>query len=837
MKRVTISVVVLALVLSISAFGLAAVKKGPFVDTIIFDVRMDQAIGIKDTAAGKTDIFLEGISAPMIRGLDKAELSKLELYSVPSSSYSLFMNPIPNKAPYTHKVNGKEVFNPFAIREVRFAMNFLINRKYIVDEILGGAGGPMYTLTTPGQPGTVRYELTAAKMGFTPEGDESRALKEINDAMTKASQLPEVKGKLKKDKNVWMFNGQPVTIKFAIRVDDPNVRVREGEYVSQQLEKAGFKVEKLMWDRSKCNAVVYGNNPADYEWTLYTEAWLAGATRAWWAHIIAQFYGPWYGYMPGSGNPANWNYENKAVDEHSQNAYLGKILTEEEYWDEAMQGTTAGLKDAVRIFVAYEAETYVANKAAFQQRMVYGMGDGLTNKWALILAKPKKNTLRVTQYSAQGGLFMNAWDPIGPDGFADAYSRAAGELLFDPGTFESPVDAGTVWMRTINLSYDSKLHKDAKGNLVGDIAVPADAQYYDAKTNKFVKVGAGKKAQAVGKYKFVWSNFHHGIPMSMEDYLYGDHFLEEWRIEDTPGDKWYDAEIDNQVTPTADIVVGKVYDFKNNTITVYANSNFPADKNYAAAQIAPGWSSSMNAGVGVSWEIAEAMARMVAQGAKSKTVYSFSQTKEGTTEVDALDPKCVADIKAELQDMINEKYIPAPLKGFTTADKAVKRYQAAIKFIDTYHNAYISNGPFFLAKYDAKNHYAELRAFRDASYPYTAQQWLDSFKRTILSVDKVEMSLLQIRGKDIPVRVRVAQSSYPEANYTPATTGKVTVSLLTDKGELKFEAKRTAAGVFDAKIDGAKTKDLKPGSYTVLITIPTEGKVVGTNMTKTLVLR
>lgn len=835
MKRVTISVLVLALLLSVSAFALAAEKKGPFVDTIFFDVRMEQAIGIKDTAAGKTDIFLEGISAPMIRGLDKADLAKLDLYSVPSSSYSLFLNPIPNKAPYTHTVGGKEVFNPFAIREVRFAINFLINRKYIVDEILGGAGGPMYTLTTPGQPGTVRYELAAAKMGFTPEGDESRALKEINDAMTKASQLPELKGKLKKDKNVWMFNGQPVGVKFAIRVDDPNVRVREGEYVSQQLEKAGFKVEKLMWDRSKCNQVVYSGNPANYEWTLYTEAWGAGATRAWWAHIIAQFYAPWYGYMPGGGNADYWNYENKTTDTHSQNAYLGKILTEEEYWDEAMAGTTAGLKDAVRIFVAYEAETYVANKAAFQQRMVYGMGDGLSSQWSLMLAKPKKNTLRVTQFSAQGGLFMNAWNPVGPDGFNDTYSRAAAELLYDAGTFESPVDAKTTWYRTQNVSYQSKLHKDAKGNLVGEIPVPADALVYDAKTDKFVKVGAGKTAQAVGTFKFVWSNFHHGIPMSLIDYLYSDYLLEEWRIEDTPGDKWYDAEIDNQVTPTADIVVGKVYDFKNNTITTYANLNFPADKDYAAAQIAPGWSTSINAGVGVSWEIAEALSRMVATGSKSKTIYAFS-SKEGTTEVDVIDPKCVGDIKAELQEMIAEKHIPAPLKGHVTADQVVKRYQAAIKFIDTYGNAYISNGPFFLAKYDSKNHYAELRAYRE-NYPFTAQQWLDSFKRTVLSVDKVEMSLLQIRGKDIPVRVRVAQSTYPEANYSPATTGSVTVSLLTDKGELKFEAKRTAAGVFDAKIDGAKTKDLKPGSYTILITIPTEGKVVGTTTTKTLVLR
>ena len=56
-------------------------------------------------------------------------------------------------------------------------------------------------MVTPGQPGTYRYNLLAAKFGFTPEGDEERALADINAAMEEAAALPENQGRLKKKVN------------------------------------------------------------------------------------------------------------------------------------------------------------------------------------------------------------------------------------------------------------------------------------------------------------------------------------------------------------------------------------------------------------------------------------------------------------------------------------------------------------------------------------------------------------------------------------------------------------------------------------------------------------
>ena len=152
MKRIiSIFILVVAATTLVSA---QTVKKGPVVDKVYIDVRMSQEIGLKDAAEGKTDIFYESVTGPTFSALPADTKAKLEAYSVPLLTYSLLMNPIPNKAPYTLKVGEKTLFNPLAITEVRFALNFLISRKQIVDEILGGNGQPMFT---HGEPGPARH--------------------------------------------------------------------------------------------------------------------------------------------------------------------------------------------------------------------------------------------------------------------------------------------------------------------------------------------------------------------------------------------------------------------------------------------------------------------------------------------------------------------------------------------------------------------------------------------------------------------------------------------------------------------------------------------------------
>jgi len=161
MKKI-LFVSVLAVAVLFSAAAQA--KNGPIADKVIYDVRMDQTIAIKDTAEGKTDVFFTGLDGKTFKGIQPADAEKLSAYAVPSGSWSLLLNPIPNKAPYTfvHK-DGRTIFNPLAIREVRYAINWLIDRKKIVDEILLGAGEPALTAQTRASPRRPLYCRPARK--------------------------------------------------------------------------------------------------------------------------------------------------------------------------------------------------------------------------------------------------------------------------------------------------------------------------------------------------------------------------------------------------------------------------------------------------------------------------------------------------------------------------------------------------------------------------------------------------------------------------------------------------------------------------------------------------
>ncbi len=817
MKKVSplliISVILIAVLF---AFGQSTVK-GPIVDNILVDVRMQEDIGLKDTAEGKTDLFYWGVQGNVFKALPANVREKLDVYKIPSGSWSLMLNPIPNKAPYTVKTNDGEFFNPLAITEVRYALNWLIDRKYIVDEILGGDGDPCFTPMTPGQPGVYKYNLIASKLGMTAKGDEKKAIAAITAAIEKAAELPENKGRLVKGPKFWQFDGKDVSIKFLIRVDDPQGRVLEGRYIADQIEKAGIKVERLELDRRKCIMTAYYSNPADYQWHIYTEGWGAGATRRWWDISLVQMYAPWYGYMPGGADPNNWNYENKEIDDITQNTINGQFIDEKEYWDMNLRALELGIKDSVRIWVCTQLQYYAANKDRFLSRMAYGVGDGL-NHWSVKTAdvKPDKNkqkTLRFTEYSARGALFMSAWDPIGTEGFTDVYSRVLMEPMRDGGSFESPYSAeDTPWRVNWDLKkVMTKVAKDKDGNIVGQIDVPENAIIYDSGAKKWKTVGKGVKAFSTGTYSFKFSKYHNGQMESLADLLYSFAFSMEWATKDGDNDKYYDDAFASVVKPGLDTVRGWVIN-KDGTITTYFDFNWPMDKNRVASSGIPAWTPL------TPWPIYEALAKLVAEGgAASKRVYSFTPSGEEVTEPDLLDETCASDIAAKIEEMKAAKYIPASITGYKTLTQVISDYDLAIKWIKEKKHAFISDGPFLMQSYDSKNNQMVMKAFRDPTYPFTPYYWKNLFVAQRTRIDKVETPASPDKTKDTIINVNVSIVGYPSDAATAATKGNIKATLVLPNGEKVYTGKLVKTGVFQIVIPAKDTASLPPGAYLVVI--------------------
>ncbi len=809
---------------SASGIGQGSGKNGPIADKVIYEVRMDQTLAVKDIVEGKADVFFQSVPSAILNTLSDEDLDKLEIYAVPSGSWSLILNPIPNAAPYTWKEpkTGVTSFNPLAIKEVRFALNWLFNRQKMVDEILQGNGTPTYTPMTPGQPGTYRYNLIPAKYGVSPTGDERKALADIEAAITAAANLPENKGKLVKKGQFWQFNGKDVTIKFLIRVDDPNGRLPAGRYMADQIEKAGIKVDRQERDRSAIS-IAYYSNPADLEYHIYTEGWGAGATRAWWDVTVSQMYAPYYGYMPGGADPALWNYVQAEIDELGQKGMNGQYLTADEYWAGNLRATELGFTDAVRINLVTQLDRYIANKARFNNRMAYGLGDGL-NGWSIRTAdvKPEADgskVLRVIQFSARGTLFMSAWNPVGVDGFSDVYSGAIADALCDPATFESPNNAKDTPLRT---SYDVKAVKfDAAvegDKIVGKIPVPANAIKYDSASKTWKPVGEGVTSWSSGVGKHLPGKWHNGVAIGLDDVMYAGAFVEEWANKDGDNDKYFDDAYSAQYTPANATVKGIVLN-KDGSSTGYVDFYFPGDMDRVAATVAAVGTKAGNPGrqTVVAWDVYEVVAQLVAEGSASGTAYSFSDT-EGLTTIDIVAPKVVEDIKAKYQELIDKKFVPASIKDYTTADKAVKRYQASLDFINKYGHAFIGNGPFMLTKIDTNTNSIIVEAFRD--YPYKSDYWPKYFRQEITQIDNVKVPASPSKSADAVFEIAASSYVYPEVDMSPLSDkAKVELKLqLEGGGEKVYAAKFSKAGTFTATIPAADMANLKPGMpYTVVV--------------------
>ena len=103
-------------------------KNGIICDKVIFSVNMDETVALKDVVEGKQDVLFTRVPPAILSTLSDADRDKLDIYSIPSGSWSLWLNPIPNKAPYVHTMQtGEKVFNPLAVQEVRYALNWLID--------------------------------------------------------------------------------------------------------------------------------------------------------------------------------------------------------------------------------------------------------------------------------------------------------------------------------------------------------------------------------------------------------------------------------------------------------------------------------------------------------------------------------------------------------------------------------------------------------------------------------------------------------------------------------------------------------------------------------------
>lgn len=748
------------------------VEKGPYVDQVTFIHREDENLALEDIKSGNLDAYYFKI--PLESAADAKNDPRLTVYDRTAGSAGLLMNPAPSK--------DGSVLNPFSLKQVRFAMNYLIDRQFVVNEIFKGYGSPLIDPFGIYSPEYLNIIDTVESFGFSY--NPGLAEKMISDAMTAAGATKDAAS----GSNKWMFKGSPVTVRIMIRSDDAP-RKSIGELVASKLEEAGFTVQKDFGDLTKANSVVYASNPQDLKWNVYTEGFAGTSVFVKYNPIIpGQMYAPWVGNMPGVNTPGFWNYQNATLDSITQKINFANFTSAEERNKLVNMAVKEGIQESVRMFLVQMTEPFATSSSL--KGMVNDFGAGITSKYSLLNVRPSdgKNSLNIGVKQIHQG----SWNSIA--GLSDTYSRDIFNAIYDSPTFRDPYTGEVIPMRTpwTDISTNGP---------TGKLKVAEDAQTWDPATQKWKDAGANATATSKVTYKVLYSKWHNGIPMDKSDLLFGQYFAFEWGTDSGSGDQTVDPEFTSATAPALPLLKGIKFT-SDGTMEEYVN--FWHYDNKEIADFAPAWASEP-------WEITAATERLVTEGK-----YAFSRSQASAKNVDWIDPivpEHAQAIKEELQKMKDENYVPVALKGIVSVDEAKKRYDASIAWINTHNNAVISNGPFYLDSYNIAGGTITIKAFRDPSYPFEQGHWAAYENPKLATIEKVDAAQVIEIGKPAQMTVNVQVDGKPSNDalvdyFIFDKDGKVAA-----RGEAApaKDNNNSTAGTFKIDLSAGNTSKLTPG--------------------------
>ena len=761
-------VAILALIILVP-LHVASAEKGTFVDRVQFIQYLDENTALEEVRNGNLDLYYFRVSSDRI-DTEKAR-ENIEVFESTGGSYSILLNP-----------SVSESFNPFSITDVRFALNYLVDRKLIVNELIGGYGRTMISNygTFAADYLSIIDELESFHFKYNP----SLANQLITEELEKAG--------AKKIDDSWYYDEKQIEITFFIRSDDP-VRKSIGEILSSELENIGFKINKDFGDLNKAFVVVYGSDPADQKWHLYTEGWGSSGFTKYDSVGLAQMYSPWFSNMPGNNNPGYWNYENAQLDSLTKKIYISDFTSAEERISLIEEATKVGVSESVRIFLASKTDQYVANDSI--DGVINALGAGVPTRFTPINVKSDSDSLAVGVKQ----IYQGSWIPIA--GFSDVYSNQIWLNLYDPGVFSHPFTGKTIPIRTQwqveNFGTDSK------------IMVPEDAIIWDIENQRWEEVGINHEATSKVTFDLILGNWHHEQNMDMNDILYSTYFLLEWGSEQRENDKTYDSEFSPQAAQNAKTLVG-IKPIDHDTIEIYVDY-WHFDEAEIASWSTP-WSS-------MPWEIVAASEKAVLDGK-----VSFSRSGGISKNVNWLSliiPNDARIIQQYLIQLKESEYIPPSLQNSQHDWQYFEqRYDAAISWIEQNNHAIISNGPFYLDNYSPESRTITIKSFDSDGYPFESGKWGEFEQIKFPKITDIMISDVVNLGNSFTIQVQAEDSSkihYFVSNSRGETVSSGINSIHNNLSEIMIteeDASNLNVGANTLKIFASSDEVLRPDTYT-----------------------
>ena len=696
----------------------------------------------------------------------------------------LFINPVP-----VNQTKAPGVFNPMEVREVREAMNYLVDRSYIAREIFGGA----YTMTALFWAATPEFgrdpvfmSQEVQKYAYNP--DTARSM--VFDGLGTVAGVTFVNGQ-------WLYNGNPITINIVERVEDQRLLI--GQYVSAQLRTLGFTVNEIPLTGSAAFAIVYNGPPDTGAWQIYTEGWAYTALTAW------SDGDPDYYYCGGEGS-AIWYTSggpytpDPALADVCHRLLYGLYSNVTDRASLMEKAVDLGLKQGVRVWlVAGAIFPYAKNFVApFSYDLVGGPWSLFTTRTAQLLDSNKNPAVGGQLKVGNRLQFVSPWNPW--QGFGWLYDSLIQYTFADPGVWYDPHTGEGIPIRA-NFSVTTN-------GATSTMAVPSTAYTFDPATNTWGQVGASKTAVSKVTFTYTFGQWHDGSTFNMNDVLYSISL----------GFRRYLGDISTHDNDAAAFGT-KVFVNTFKGLTVDSPTQLSIYTDYW--HIDPSF-------IALTEDFTPSVPWTVAELAVQTTLHDNTRISEVTASTDGLDAMdmskgaTVTFMDNELANgNVTSAWVPP---GFGTGSPfaftdASARWTALVGtspattlggFRGTYGHYYVSNGPYFLSNVDTTN--SQVTVTRFANYVYPADYWAG------LITPKVPSVSIQAPSQVVPglpanfnATTTVGGTAYDDlASMTwllinPATQGVLAEGNPTHAG----------AGTWSIALSGNQTGQLVPGAYTL----------------------
>jgi peptide/nickel transport system substrate-binding protein len=719
-------------------------RVGAWVDEVVFREEADRAKVINMMEAGEIHVYGLGLTdAELYRRIQASHFIRYEISY--GSSAELTFNPVGPTFPKTGDLN------PFHIPAIREAMNWLIDRDYIAEEIYGGLAVPRFLPLTTAFPDYARLADVARRLELYYAYNQEKAKAVIAKEMAKLGATL-VSGR-------WHYRGKPVRLIFLIRTEDQRREI--GDYIATLLENVGFEVDRQYKTAAETSPIWIGSDPADGRWHIYTGGWVSLAIDRDQADVFNGYYTPrgrpdplWQAYHPSP-----------RLDKVAEILDRRYYKTAEERRALMTEALKLAMEDSVRVWLADVVYVWPRRKEVVLAADLAGGVSG-SALWPYTIRFVEGTSRRVD--FANPSMLTEPWNPVAGSNwiFDNIIMRATQDVPAFPDPFTGLFLPQRIKSAEVYVEKGLPVGKSRDWlalSFLPSIDVPPDAWIdWDPVNERFVTVaeahpkGLKSRTKTVVHYADnLWeTSWQDGSKLSLADFLFS--FILSFDRAKPKSPIFDEAAVPAFKSFLSHFRGVRIVQKNPLVVEIYSDQIFPDAETIAATRAADFYSN-------VPWH--ELALGVLAERSRE---LAFSASKADRLKVEwmsYISGPSLAVLDRQLAAALKQGFIPYQniLSEYIDRQEAVERYAKLRAWRQERGHFWVSNGPFYLHSVYPVQKIVVIR--KSKWFSDLADKWVRFVEPRIADVEVSGPRMVKIGSKtELQVEVNFQGRPYPSVD-------------------------------------------------------------------------